>query len=152
MPTMRSDVQTEKSRKYHKIIKKIEKQKQEKFKKKTFLVKPQENFILISIYFNLISFTFYLYFILIICYISQHILVLFLRRQHWNSLKIVLSDKSKVKFPFKHKTTSNKRFLRYFHPNRITESDLTFFFSSFYITTYNWFSWNIANIYLSCRK
>ena len=44
---MRSDVQTEKSRKYHKIIKKIEKQKQEKLKKKTFLVKPQENFILI---------------------------------------------------------------------------------------------------------
>jgi len=82
MPTMRSDVQTEKSRKYHKIIKKIEKQKQEKLKKKTFLVKPQENFIFISIYFNLISFTFYLYFILIICYISQHILVLFLRRQH----------------------------------------------------------------------
>ena len=71
MPTMRSDVQTEKSRKYHKIIKKIEKQKQEKLKKKTFLVKPQENFIFISIYFNLISFTFYLYFILIICCISQ---------------------------------------------------------------------------------
>ena len=30
---MRSDVQTEKSRKYHKIIKKIEKQKQENSKK-----------------------------------------------------------------------------------------------------------------------
>ena len=128
MPTMRSDVQTEKSRKYHKNYQKKLKNKTRKTQKKTFLVKPQENFIFISIYFNLISFTFYLYFILIICYISQHILVLFLRRQHWNSLKIVLSDKSKVKFPFKHKITSIKRFLRYFHPNRITESDLTFLF------------------------
>ena len=68
---MRSDVQTENHVNITKLSKKIEKQKQEKTQKKTFLVKPQENFILISIYFNLISFTFYLYFILIICYISQ---------------------------------------------------------------------------------
>ena len=60
---MRSDVQTEKSRKYHKIIKKIEKQKQEKLKKKTFLVKPQE-----KLYFHFHLFLSYFFYLLSLFY------------------------------------------------------------------------------------
>ena len=80
---MRSDVQTEKSRKYHKIIKKIEKQKQEKLKKNTFLSETTRK-TLFSFPFILTLFLLPFIFILFSLFVTyhRHILVLFLRRQH----------------------------------------------------------------------
>ena len=84
MPTMRSDVQTEKSRKYHKTIKKIEKQKQEKLKKKDISSETTRRFSLFSFPFILTLFLLPFIFILFSLFVAyhRHILVLFLRRQH----------------------------------------------------------------------
>ena len=83
---MRSDVQTEKSRKYHKIIKKIEKQKQEKLKKKTFLVKPQEK---LYFHFHL----FYPYFFYLLSLFYSHYLL------HITTYFGFIFTKTTLKFP-----------------------------------------------------